>query len=288
MFNKILLATDLSPASDILIQCAGEMKGLGLEEVTLAHIIYVAHTPGLEGGLAKEARPYLEHQKEVLEKQGIKVIVEMPLGIPAQTLHDLAEKHDVAAIVVGSHGWGVTASMALGSVSSRLLQITQRPVLLAHTKLIEDKEECLRKCRNIFAHVIYPTDFSDTAERAFACLETVVSALKCAVTLMRVREHARALPHLAHRLEELRYLDSTRLERMKVRLESLGAAHVTIELPAGTAGKEIIKMAKAKDCSLILMGTSGKGLVREIVLGSVAHHVAHHAEQPVLFVPAIQ
>ncbi len=46
-------------------------------------------------------------KEEVLEKQGIKVIVEMPLGIPAQALHDLAEKHDVAAIIIGSHGWGV-------------------------------------------------------------------------------------------------------------------------------------------------------------------------------------
>ncbi len=90
-------------------------------------------------------------------------------------------------------------------------------MLLAHTKLLKNKEECLRKCRNIFAHVIYPSDFSDTAERAFTRLETVVSAMKCAVTLMRVREHAQALPHLAHRLEELRYLDSTRLERMKIR-----------------------------------------------------------------------
>lgn len=288
MFNKILLCTDISPASEVLVQCAGEMKKLGLEEVILAHVLYVVHTPGMEGGLAREARPYLEDQKEVLEKQGIKVIMEMPLGIPAPALNDLAEKHGVSGIIIGSHGKGISISMTLGSVSSKLLQITRRPVLLIRTKLLKDEEECLRECRNLFAHVLYPTDFSDTAERAFTYLETVVSALKCLVTLMCVRERAQVAPHLAYRLEELRRLDSARLERMKTRLETLGAAQVTIELPVGAPGDEIVERAKAKDCSLILMGTRGKGLVREIVLGSVAHHVARHAKQPVLFVPAIQ
>ena len=288
MFNKILLCTDLSPASEILVQCAGEMKNLGLEEVILTHVLYVVHTPGLVGGLDREARPYLEHQKQVLEKQGTKVIIETPVGIPAYALNDLAEKHDVSGIIIGLHGRSIAASITLGSVSSKLLQITQRPVLLIRTKLLEDEEECLRECRNFFAHVLYPTDFSDTAERAFTYLETLVSALKCPVTLMSVRERAEVPPHLAYRLEELRRLDSARLERMKTRLETLGAAQVSIELPFGIAGQEIVEMAKAKDCSLILMGTRGKGLVQEIVLGSVAHHVSRHASLPLLFIPPIR
>lgn len=288
MFNKILLCTDLSPASEILVQCAGEMKNLGLEEVILAHVLYVVHTPGLVGGLDREARPYLEHQKQVLEKQGTKVIIETPVGIPAYALNDLAEKHDVSGIIIGLHGRSIAASITLGSVSSKLLQITQRPVLLIRTKLLEDEEECLRECRNFFAHVLYPTDFSDTAERAFTYLETLVSALKCPVTLICVRERAEVAPHLAYRLEELRRLDSARLERMKTRLETLGAAQVSIELPFGIAGQEIVEIARAKGCSLILMGTRGKGLVQEIVPGSVAHHVARHAGLPLLFIPPIR
>lgn len=288
MFKKILLCSDLSPASEILIRCAREMKNLGIEEVILGHVIYVAHTPGLDGGLAGEARPVLEQQKEFLEKQGIKVIIEMPVGIPAHALNDLAEKHDVSAIVIGSHGWGITALIALGSVSSKLLQITERPVLLARKKLLEDEEECLRECRNIFEQVLYPTDFSDTSERAFAYVETVVSALKCPVTLMHVRDRTKVTSYLSHRLEELQRLDLARLERMKTRLTKLGAAQVTIEATVGTPGDRIVERAKAKDCSLIIMGSRGKGITREILLGSVAHHVARHAERIILFVPAIQ
>jgi nucleotide-binding universal stress UspA family protein len=288
MFKKILLCSDLSPASEILIRCALEMKNLGIEEVILAHVIYVAHTPGLDGGLAGEARPALEQQKEFLEKQGIRVIIEMPVGIPAHALNDLAEKHDVSAIVIGSHGWGVTALIALGSVSSKLLQITERPVLLARTKVLEDEKECLQECQNIFEHVLYPTDFSDTAERAFAYLKTVVSALKCPVTLMHVRDRTKVTSHLSHRLEELQPLDLARLERMKTRLTELGAERVTIEATVGSPGDRIVERAKAKDCTIIIMGSRGKGITREILLGSVAHHVARHAERIILFVPAIQ
>jgi hypothetical protein len=46
----------LSPASDALIQCVDDFKTLGLEEIVLAHVIYVANTPGLEEMLAEEAR----------------------------------------------------------------------------------------------------------------------------------------------------------------------------------------------------------------------------------------
>lgn len=55
----------------------------------------------------------------------------------------------------------------------------------------------------------------------------------------------------------------------------------------GTAGDNIVDMARTRECSLILMGTRGKGITRELLLGSVAHQVARQAEQPVLFIPML-
>ena len=49
MIEKLLIGTDFSPASDGLISCVGEFKALGLRQAVLAHIIYVANTPGLAG-----------------------------------------------------------------------------------------------------------------------------------------------------------------------------------------------------------------------------------------------
>ncbi|MBE0429806.1 MAG: universal stress protein, partial [Thermoleophilia bacterium] len=119
MFEKILIATDLSPAADCLVQCAAELKAIGLKQAVLAHVVYVANTPGLEDLLMEKAGPRLEHQKSLLEEQGIEVVTAMELGMPAYDLDILAERHDVATILIGSRGHGLARS-ALGGVSFKL------------------------------------------------------------------------------------------------------------------------------------------------------------------------
>ena len=48
----------------------------------------------------------------------------------AETIAELAEKRDAAAVVVGSRGLGRVKSSLLGSTSHGLLRRTQRPVLV--------------------------------------------------------------------------------------------------------------------------------------------------------------
>ena len=50
-------------------------------------------------------------------------------------------------------------------------------------------------------------------------------------------------------------------------------------------GEYIMEQADKANASLIVMGTRGFGLVRRTILGSVSHHVVHHAKIPVTVVP---
>jgi len=291
MFRRVLVCIDIFSPDENLIPCTVSLKNLGVEEVVLAHVIYVANTPGIDGMLTAQARPEMDRWKKILEDAGLTVAIEMPLGLPAHALNDLAEANDVSLIVIGTHGRGLAESIvlggvALGNVSAKLLHIARRPVLLVRSTI--PGEEAARECLDLFAHILFPTDFSDTAEIAFAYLETVVRSMKCPVTLLHVQDQVRPAPYLSHRLKELQDLDMVRLQRLKTWLKGLGASQVSIELAQGKPGDEVIEYAKAKDCSLILMGTQGKGITREILLGSVAHQVARHAGQPVLFIPALQ
>jgi nucleotide-binding universal stress UspA family protein len=56
---------------------------------------------------------------------------------------------------------------------------------------------------------------------------------------------------------------------------------VLVEAPAGHAIVD-----NAQDAELIVVGQRGLGAVGAVVLGSVSHHVLHHAHCPVLVVPA--
>ncbi|MCP1136150.1 universal stress protein [Paenibacillus polysaccharolyticus] len=55
-------------------------------------------------------------------------------------------------------------------------------------------------------------------------------------------------------------------------------------LVAGDPVTEICRMASERKCDLVVMGTGGKSVLAEIVVGSVSHGVLKHAECPVLTV----
>ena len=278
MLRKLLIGTDLSPASEALICCVAEMKAIGLEEVVLTHVLNVAHTPELEETLAREARPHLERQKQLLEGQGLKVTTEMPHGLPARTLLETADRHDVAVIVVGSHGKGLLTSATLGSVSTEVLHMARKPLLLVRNALLEGDQN-YRFCSRLFSRILFPTDFSETAEGALSFVGMMGFGLTCPVTLLHVAGKDETLPEV-----DRRFL----LETKKHRLESLGLTQVHIEDAVGDPADEIIERARSGRFSIIVMGRQGKGLVEELFKGSVVRKVAHHVIIPILFIPAIR
>ena len=90
MFKTIVLATDLSPAWDEIVACAGEFKALGCSRVILTNVIVTKFLVGLEEMLRADVRPKLEALQRQLEAQGLQVEVEMPIGLPAYSLNDIA------------------------------------------------------------------------------------------------------------------------------------------------------------------------------------------------------
>jgi nucleotide-binding universal stress UspA family protein len=131
---------------------------------------------------------------------------------------------------------------------------------------------------NPLNHVLFPTDFSDNAEHAFAYVKKIAKCGAKQVTLLHVQDKGKIDRHLKDRLEEFNKIDTERLERLK---------DIRIELPYGSPKKEIIDHTRLGDVSLVVMGSQGRGFIGEIFLGSVSHAVARHSEVPVLLVPLI-
>jgi len=70
------------------------------------------------------------------------------------------------------------------------------------------------------------------------------------------------------------------------RLRSLGISDVNCELVRGDPAEEIIDRTKSRAFSIVVMGGQGKGVIKELLTGSVANEVSRRAEIPVLFIPA--
>jgi nucleotide-binding universal stress UspA family protein len=75
------------------------------------------------------------------------------------------------------------------------------------------------------------------------------------------------------------------LAQWKQRLLKAGVPIVNDRFDSGHTIPAILQVLESQDISLIVMGTQGKGFIKEIFLGSVAHNVSRLATCPVLLIP---
>jgi nucleotide-binding universal stress UspA family protein len=87
--------------------------------------------------------------------------------------------------------------------------------------------------------VLFPTDFSENADHAFAYVEKLAAEGARRVTLLHVQGRARIDPYLMHRLEEFDQIDLARPEEMRKRLPKAGGAEGKAAAPefAGRRGR---------------------------------------------------
>ena len=149
----------------------------------------------------------------------------------------------------------------------------------------------------LFEKTLYSTDFSPLAEVALDYVKKLKEAGEKEVIVVHVVDDLSIeLPEGADLLNEKElykilpevdqeYVTSLveRLEAVKKILEGEGLS-VKLYLKYGNIPKQIVEVAKQEKVKLIVMGAHGKGLLTEILLGSVSTDVIRNAECPVLIV----
>jgi nucleotide-binding universal stress UspA family protein len=116
--------------------------------------------------------------------------------------------------------------------------------------------------------------------------QNYASYIKKKVTLVHVQDKSRIDRHLSHRLEEFNEIDTNRLQEIKKVLLDEGAVDVEIQLLYGSPSAEIIRLVHEQKIPLVVMGSQGRGFVKELYLGSVSHNMSRHSSASVLLVPA--
>ncbi|MFZ2088470.1 MAG: universal stress protein [Desulfobaccales bacterium] len=287
MFEKIVLATDLSPAWDEIAACAGELKALGCSQVILTHVITVKFLSGMEGKLEAEARPQLEKQAAQLVAQGLQVTVEMPRGLPAQALREVARCCGADLVVVGPQKTARWQERILGSVAGAVLHHAELPVLLLKASIKEGMPQgsCRIQAGELLRQVLFPTDFSPIAGRACTHVEGLANRKVSRVTLLHALgvPGGEAYPPGFQEMAVAQAQDS--LAAWRARLLKAGIPQVDSVFDPGHPLPAILEVLHSQDISLVVMGTQGKGFLKELFLGSVAHNVARLAPCPVLLIP---
>ncbi|MFN3595008.1 MAG: universal stress protein [Thiobacillaceae bacterium] len=281
MFERFIVATDLSPASDAMVGCLAGLKALGARHALLLQCLDMREAASVALSYTTAVLDdYLARQKAVLEKQGFEVETRIVPGFAKREINRIAREEDYGLVVVGSHGHSMLSEALLGGVASEVLHGATRPVLVIRLERDPDSGEVcvLPTGCDLARHILYATDFSANADRAFTVVEALAPVARH-ITLLHVLD-ARGEP------AELAAIDRDRLQALKARLAGLGRGDVTVEVRSGKPYQAIVAAAKERGAHLIVLGSQGRGFVPELFLGSVSHQVARHAPAPVLLVPA--
>lgn len=136
-------------------------------------------------------------------------------------------------------------------------------------------------------HILVPTDFGESSERAEQFAVEIASKLGAKLTLLHV--WSVPTPSYAEGLVwPIDAIESGARESLHRAHERMKAKHPATDavLMGGVAADCIIETAKERAADLIVMGTHGRRGVPRLLLGSVAEKVVRLANIPVLTVPA--
>ena len=131
---SIVLGYDESPGSRPALEMAISIAARFDEPLVL---VYGIEPPGGMGeeflahqrALAEMGRTAVEHAVAEAEEAGVRTVVEVLPEKPAQALVEAADRHDARVIVVGTRGESPLRGAFLGSVSHKLLHLSDRPIL---------------------------------------------------------------------------------------------------------------------------------------------------------------
>ena len=76
------------------------------------------------------ARRALEREADRIRAQGHRVVAFVEVGEPARTLFEIAERLEIDMTVLGRSGKGALARLMLGSVTTSLLHMTTKPIVV--------------------------------------------------------------------------------------------------------------------------------------------------------------
>lgn len=143
--------------------------------------------------------------------------------------------------------------------------------------------------------VLIAYDGSDSAGHAIAAAAAMIRPRRAVVLYARdVAESIAARLEGHPALERAQELDSASADHAR-RTAERGAelaraagfdAEAVVASEEAPAGETIVLASERLDASLIIVGSRGRRGARSLLLGSVSHHVLHHARRPVLVVPS--
>lgn len=209
----------------------------------------------------------------------------------------LNPEHDIAAsiaqhaaeldsdlIAITTHGGGGLRGLFFGRIAQKVLQQTDRPVLIVRPDQVAGRQfDCQR--------IAVALDGTDDAAQALPLARSLAQALGAEMTLVRVVPTlgairgertipATMLPTATAALLDMQVEEAARyLARLR---DEIGDPTIVAIVRRGDVASEIAAAVDEADCQLVLLSTHAKAGLEGLVTGSVASRILGRLRQPVI------
>ncbi len=292
MFEKFIVATDISKDFSISMSSIGGLKPFGAKKCLLLQFMDLNEIIDFSGiysnELLYEYEKTLSRHRKQIEEAGFEVETRTLPGFSPAHINKLCEEEGYSLTVVASRKYSPSGEVYFGRVANDLIHTALYPVMQIRTEdpVGADENELIAGEKgDLTSHILYPTDFSDNADMAFKYVREMSADSVKKITLLHIQDKSRISPHLEDRIKEFNRLDDARLKGMKDLLEKEGKAEIVTSVKYGSPSLEILRMVEDEEVKLVVMGSQGRGYVKEFFLGSVSQNIARLSPSSVLLIP---
>ena len=290
--ETVLAAIDLEDGSRAVLGRAAHLADMHAARLIVLHVIeaeplsHAAHhmkrdESELRGHLQREAIAVIEAlvaESELTQCTDVRV----ELGYPYEAIMEAVVALCADVVVIGPGKGSTLKDKFLGSIADRVIRMSSVPVLVA-------RESSAKPYRN----VAVAADDSPQAARAFTEARRLVPG--AIFQLVRAVDipftFQQAMLRAGTTRAEMEHYRVALAEKAREKLcafqqNSFGTAVFAIEILDGEPGPALVRFSKSSHVDLLAMGTHGRGVVLQALLGSVARHVLGEAVCDVLIVNA--
>lgn len=278
-FRKILFAVDGSERSRTAVGPVATLAGASNAEVRVVYV-WGVDAQALPGQARFEALSEAVHLvSEIAARVGdfgvrsTGVVERGPNDKVAETIVNVAKAYEADLIAIGSRGRSDFQGLLFGSVSHRVIHLSDCPVLVVPGALPFDHQEV--------SQILMPVANGQDIEPVVDAAITIAHGTGARVAVIHVRGITLAGEGAAWVESE----DEGRqiVDEIVARLKAAGIpAQGSLTPPSSFVGQAISEEARVRKADLVLMGSRRPSDLEGLLFPSISHEVIHLLDRPVL------
>jgi nucleotide-binding universal stress UspA family protein len=294
MYNRLLVPLDGSELAEVTLWYAARLAGRLNASLTL---VYVATPEDLASSHLQEcylqdtaSRVKADAEKAAAESRGGQVTVDYKIlkGDPAEEIIDYADKFKSDLIIMSTQGKSGIRRWPLGNVANKVISATHKQVLLIRAK--GGRSDVYHKK---LTKVLVPVDGSRESESVLKFISYLAGELKLELTVLHMLPiqftsfaNAEVIKETTRSFKK----QEAYIKKLGARLKAEGLTANTVfkKISTGEEAAEIIKLAEDGQFSMVAMATHGRSGLGRWIFGSVANHVLHEGNTPLLLVRPVK